>query len=394
MEQKYTRLLTMLLLALALSLASLSALAEIRVDVKEETAGNSRMSYPVVSGIEDEIVQGKINTAIETGLSLESTRLTMKRIVERGGEAEGEAALLMDTAVYQKGDVLSVAVSRRGEQADGSLGDSVTAMVFDLKTGDRIPLEALFADPQASLGAMEGIIETEIGGSLNAYMENAKITPMPRDNYSIDALGVTVYYPVSQYSMVSGSAGACQFYFYELEDGLSELGKTLSAAEETADAAKGIRDAVSAGAFPNWVADVKLGEPIGTYMKEYTQLTDPDYTLESRVYLFEEPQLRGMSLETWLYAECEEEEAPLTAIRAARIDLFGIRPGISTLAECEKLLGAPDGRATLDENDAVDLMLEPGDSLFYVSGENTLEIHADQQGVVSCLILYAGKRVG
>ena len=394
MEQKYTRLLTMLLLALALSLASLSALAEIRVDVKDETAGNSRMSYPVVSGIEDEIVQGKINTAIETGLSLESTRLTMKRIVERGGEAEGEATLLMDTAVYQKGGVLSVAVSRRGEQADGSLGDSVTAMVFDLKTGDRIPLEALFADPQASLGAMEGIIETEIGGSLNAYMENAKITPMPRDNYSIDALGITVYYPASQYSMVSGSAGACQFYFYELEDGLSELGKTLSAAKETADAAKGIRDAVSAGAFPNWVADVKLGEPIGTYMKEYTQLTDPDYTLESRVYLFEEPQLRGMSLETWLYAECEEEEAPLTAIRAARIDLFGIRPGISTLAECEKLLGAPDGRATLDENDAVDLMLEPGDSLFYVSGENTLEIHADQQGVVSCLILYAGKRVG
>lgn len=394
MEQKYTRLLMMLLLALALSLASLSALAEIRVDVKEETAGNSRMSYPVVSGIEDEIVQGKINTAIETGLSLESTRLTMKRIVERGGEAEGEATLLMDTAVYQKGDVLSVAVSRRGEQADGSLGDSVTAMVFDLKKGDRIPLEALFADPQASLGAMEGIIETEIGGSLNAYMENAKITPMPRDNYSIDALGVTVYYPASQYSMVSGSAGACQFYFYELEDGLSELGKTLSAAEETADAAKGIRDAVSAGAFPNWVADVKLGEPIGTYMKKYTQLTDPDYTLESRVYLFEEPQLRGMSLETWLYAECEEEEAPLTAIRAARIDLFGIRPGISTLAECEKLLGAPDGRATLDGNDAVDLMLEPGDSLFYVSGENTLEIHADQQGVVSCLILYAGKRVG
>ena len=394
MEQKYTRLLMLLLLALALSLASLSALAEIRVDVKEETAGNSRMSYPVVSGIEDEIVQGKINTAIETGLSLESTRLTMKRIVERGGEAEGEATLLMDTAVYQKGDVLSVAVSRRGEQADGSLGDSVTAMVFDLKTGDRIPLEALFADPQASLGAMEGIIETEIGGSLNAYMENAKITPMPRDNYSIDALGVTVYYPASQYSMVSGSAGACQFYFYELEDGLSELGKTLSAVEETADAAKGIRDAVSMGAFPNWVADVKLGEPIGTYMKEYTQLTDPDYTLESRVYLFEEPQLRGMSLETWLYAECEEEEAPLTAIRAARIDLFGIRPGISTLAECEKLLGAPDGRATLDENDAVDLMLEPGDSLFYVSGENTLEIHADQQGVVSCLILYAGKRVG
>lgn len=394
MEQKYTRLLTMLLLALALSLASLSALAEIRVDVKEETAGNSRMSYPVVSGIEDEIVQGKINTAIETGLSLESTRLTMKRIVERGGEAEGEATLLMDTAVYQKGDMLSVAVSRRGEQADGSLGDSVTAMVFDLKTGDRIPLEALFADPQASLDAMEGIIETEIGGSLNAYMENAKITPMPRDNYSIDALGVTVYYPASQYSMVSGSAGACQFYFYELEDGLSELGKTLSAVEETADAAKGIRDAVSMGAFPNWVADVKLGEPIGTYMKEYTQLTDPDYTLESRVYLFEEPQLRGMSLETWLYAECEEEEAPLTAIRAARIDLFGIRPGISMLAECEKLLGAPDGRATLDENDAVDLMLEPGDSLFYVSGENTLEIHADQQGVVSCLILYAGKRVG
>lgn len=394
MKQKYTRLLTMLLLALALSLVSLTTLAEIRVDVKEETAGNSRLSYPVVSGIEDEIVQGKINTAIETGLSLENTRLTLKRIEERGGEAEGEAALLMDTTVYQKGDVLSVAVSRRGEQADGSLGDSVTAMVFDLKTGDRIPLEALFADAEAAFGKMEGIIETEIGANLNAYMENASLTPMPRDNYSLDALGVTVYYPASQYSMVSGSAGACQFYYYELADGLSELGKALFAGQAATDAAKDIRDAVAAGSFPNWVADVKLGEPIGTYMKEYTLLTDPDYTLESRVYLFEEPQLRGMSLETWLYAECEEEEAPITAIRAARIDLFGIRPGISTLAECERLLGEPDGRATRDEDDAVDLMLEPGDSLFYVSGENTLEIHADRQGVVSCIILYSGKRMG
>lgn len=365
--------------------------AEVRIEV--ETAGNSSVSYPVVSGLADESVQGRLNAAIETGLSLANARLLLERVRAAGGEPEGQATLTMETMVYRVGNVLSVAVSRTGEQADGSIGHSVTALVFDLMTGDPVALDALFADPEAAYAHMEAVLQEELGESMNAYTDNASVLPMPRDNYALDALGLTVYYAPSQYTTVSGRAGAFHFYYYELEPYLSELGQALTAREEDGqDAAAAIREAVAQGAFPNWIEGVRLGEPIGAYLDAYTLAADPDYTLESRVYLFSEPQLRGLSLETWLYAECAEEEAPVTAIRASRIDLFGLRPGVTTLAECEQLLGTPDGRTLRDADDAYNMMLEEGESLFYLSGGYSLEVHADAQGVVSCLILYDDAR--
>lgn len=365
--------------------------AEVRIEV--ETAGNSSVSYPVVSGIEDETVQCKIDAALETELSLANARLLLERIRTAGGEAEGQAALTMETTVYRAGNVLSVTTSRTGEQADGSIGHSVTALVFDLTTGDPIGMDALFADPEAAYAQMKAMLMEELGESMNAYTDNASVLPMPRDNYALDALGLTVYYAPSQYTTVSGQAGAFHFYYYELEPYLSELGQALAAREEgTQDAAAAIREAIAQGTFPNWIEGVKLGEPIGTYLEAYTLAADPDYTLESRVYVFSEPQLRGLALETWLYAECAEEEAPVTAIRASRIDLFGLRPGVTTLAECEQLLGTPDGRTLRDADDAYNMMLEEGESLFYLSGGYSLEVHADAQGVVSCLILYDDAR--
>ena len=365
--------------------------AEVRIEV--ETAGNSSVSYPVVSGLADESVQGRLNAAIETGLSLANARLLLERVRAAGGEPEGQATLTMETMVYRVGNVLSVAVSRTGEQADGSIGHSVTALVFDLATDDPVALDALFADPEAAYAHMEAVLQEELGESMNAYTDNASVLPMPRDNYALDAQGLTVYYAPSQYTTVSGRAGAFHFYYYELEPYLSELGQALTAREEDGqDAAAAIREAVAQGAFPNWIEGVRLGEPIGAYLDAYTLAADPDYTLESRVYLFSEPQLRGLSLETWLYAECAEEEAPVTAIRASRIDLFGLRPGVTTLAECEQLLGTPDGRTLRDADDAYSMMLEEGESLFYLSGGYSLEVHADAQGVVSCLILYDDAR--
>ena len=52
--------------------------AEVRIEV--ETAGNSSVSYPVVSGLADESIQGRLNAAIETGLSLANARLLLERV--------------------------------------------------------------------------------------------------------------------------------------------------------------------------------------------------------------------------------------------------------------------------------------------------------------------------
>lgn len=44
-------------------------------------------------------------------------------------------------------------------------------------------------------------------------------------------------------------------------------------------------------------------------------MTDPDYTKDSQVYLFEEAALRGWAVEIPKYAETDEADTPISAIR-------------------------------------------------------------------------------
>ena len=192
--------------------------------------------------------------------------------------------------------------------------------------------------------------------------------------------------------MISGTVGACAFYYYEIREWLdteSDRFGTLFAPDyEQNDAAELIEKAVSEGVSPQ--LPFALDVQVGTYLETYPLINDPDYTLTSLVYQFEDPVLRQSGVETWVYDEAPEEERKITAIRSSRIDFYGIQVGISTLDECAALLGEPRETLSYDDEQAVDMLLTPGESLLYTFGDNELEIHADEQGIVSCVIVRAG----
>ena len=69
------------------------------------------------------------------------------------------------------------------------------------------------------------------------------------------------------------------------------------------------------------------------------------------------------------------------------MDFFGLVTGSSTREDIVALLGEPDSTLSYDEDDAFDMMVEPGESLCYEWGGRVLEAHLDGDGVLSVLIL-------
>lgn len=358
----------------------------------EQIAGENRVIYPVISGLSDENIQNAINQDMFVTLHAGDMLTRLERIRQRTQEEQAQRTLYMEGDATVSGQLLSVMVRTRGEQYDGSSGDSVMCLNYDLSTGEQMTLDDLFTDPAAAKERMQSLIEKQVLPELSAYLANNDVLPLPEDSFYLDEKGIVFYYPQERFSMISGRVGACAFYYYEIREWLdteSDRFGTLFATDyEQADAAELIEKAVSEGVIPQlpFALDVR----VGTYLETYPLINDPDYTLTSLVYQFEDPVLRQSGVETWVYDEAPEEERKITAIRSSRIDFYGIQVGISTLDECSALLGEPRETLSYDEEQAVDMLLTSGESLLYTFGDNELEIHADEQGIVSCVIVRAG----
>ena len=109
-----------------------------------------------------------------------------------------------------------------------------------------------------------------------------------------------------------------------------------------------------------------MGQKLGEVLSAYTLLTDPDYTKDSQVYLFEEAALRGWAVEIPKYAETDEAETPISAIRTTRADVCGLTVGKTTKAELTaRARGAAGNAEPTTRTSAADRMLEAGESLLF-----------------------------
>ena len=384
------------LFGLGLSLLSVGAMAQQPQESEamqatiywaEHTAGENRVMYPVISGLADEAIQNAVNQDMFVTLHASDMLTRLERIRQRPEAEQANRSLYMEGRATVSGQVLSVMVRTQGEQYDGSTGDSVTCLNYDLSTGETLTLDALFTDPAAAKARMEELIEEQVLPELSAYLQNDDVLPLPEDSFFLDEQGIVFYYPQERFSMISGNVGACAFYYYEIAQWLDResgrFGTLFETAYEQDEAAALIEKAVSEGVMPP--LPFSVGEKVGEYLTAYPLINDPDYTLTSLVYQFEEAVLRGAGVETWVYDEAAEEERAVTAIRTTRIDFYGIQVGISTLESCKAMLGDPYEVLTYDEEMAVDMLTTPGESLVYLFGDYELEIHANEQGVVSCV---------
>ena len=379
--------LTAILMMLSLAFPA-GALAELEVNMEQKEENGSALV--VFSAAE---VQAAETTAAP-GETPDPAPLMANGLIEAKFE-QAKAAQLTQRAgaeirqsgeVRTFGNIASLVLHWDGTQADGTAGSAVRALALDLTTGEEIRLEQLFDDADAAIDAMERIIEEDVLPDLSDYMEYSELLPMPRDNYAVDEYGLTVYYPDDSYRYFDEQSGAVQFAWYELADYIGEDSPVYALAHAQGDLTA-LADAAKDGKLPGPMTQAAVGQKLGEALDAYTLLTDPDYTKDSRVYLFEEASLRGWAVEIPKYAETDEAETPISAVRTTRADVCGLTVGKTTKDELTALLGEPRETRAYDADDAADRMLEAGESLFFELSGHILQAHVDENSVLSCLIL-------
>ena len=407
MNKRLIRVLGVLVCALSLLACALPGLATglpetaaalsleaAHITMENRTAGTSNVLLPTLNGHPDAEIQQAINEDIAQRLHVEEALRTLERVSLWGDEDGQGSGIHMDARAYVADTVLSLVVSVRGEQYDGSLGHSYVACNYDLLTGQALVLADLLVNPEEAFDAMEDIIARTLQEEgLNAYLEFADIVPMPRDAFSLDARGLMVYYPATQYSLLDGTSGAFFFPFYQVEAFMADTPlceQLLARRAMPEDPAEQVRRDTLAGKLPG--VSAQIGEAMLDYIETYTLLAEPDYTLDGPLYQFASPLMQGVRLGGEMYPEegafGEENLGSVVSIRSSLVDLYGLRPGVSTLQDVHNMLGEPDDVTRTNESLAEDMLLVPGESYWYDAEDNRLEFHADEAGVLRVVILH------
>ena len=366
-------------MALMMLLPACALAAQITMTLQSDEAGESRLAVfsAEADGIDaapeqPDAVALAIDAQIEARFAQQKALLAVKR-----------GTVTQTGSVWQDGKTASMALVWQGEQADGSDGCMATGLNVSLETGEEILLEQLLTDWDGALAAMEAILSDDVLDGMSDYMEYSDLLPMPTDNYSFDDFGLTVYWPEDRYRYFDGMSGSVTFYWHELAAFIGEDSPAYALAHPNALSGVGEIEALCGRGEVTPMLTLKLGELLGDTAY---RLADPDYTTDALVYPLE--RVRGYAVEIPKYAETQEAQTPVSAIRASRVSMAGLlTTGKTTREEIVALLGEPSRELAFDEDAALDAMLEPGTSLMYTLAGRVLQAHVGEDGVLSCVIL-------
>ncbi|MGN0773349.1 MAG: hypothetical protein ACI4MP_06100 [Candidatus Ventricola sp.] len=368
----------------ALLLPACAQATQIVMAVQDDEIGGS--SLAVFSAAADTIdtVPGQETQPDAVMLAIDA-QIEARFAQKKAAVAVNRGTVTQTGSVWQDGKTASMALTWQGEQIDGSDGCASMGLNVSLETGEEILLHQLFSDWDAALAAMETIITDDVLDGMSDYMEYAELLPMPTDNYSFDDFGLTVYWPEDRYRYFDGTSGSVTFYWHELADYIDENSPVRALAHPDAPYNATEIEALCMSGEVTSMLTLKLGELLGDTASRY-RLADPDYTTDALVYPLE--RMRGFAVEIPKYAETEEEQTPVSAVRASRVSMAGLlTTGKTTDAEVLALLGEPAKETAFDEDAALDALLVPGRSLYFEIAGRVLETHFDEDGVLACVIL-------
>lgn len=355
-----------------------SPILEAKLEDVTQTAEGGRVSYPMLTGLSNEAVEEQVNQAI---LAKADIAAHLNTLTALHGEVN------VSYQAFCQAGILSIVFDASGRIGPEEVGQKTTAMTFDLSDGREITAQDLFSSVDSAKEIMETILEERVLPEISGYMENSELIPVPMDNFYLDDAGLTFYYPREKFSFVSGYAGGASFFYYELaqslklEDGgvLDRIGAMAPLTGEEQKAA--IQKAVEQGRLPG--IGVALGDELEEAIEAYRLLCEPDFYPGGRFFLMEAPQMRDI----WLMTghESEEYTGRVLGVRADRMDLYGLKAGITTREEWQAVLGEPDSTAELDDYTAEDYYLTGGVSDYYTYGSRQLRLHGDESGVLQSI---------
>ena len=374
MLRKTIMMILTLMLFLFPAQAEETALQEITIQEVVTQLGENSVRYPQLNGMADEALQQKINDDIVLSSGVSNHMITLLTLT-------GQQTLTVDYDAWLSDEIFSVVISAKGKLPQKRDGHSYTALTYDLETGERVTLDALFADVDAAVAYMEEIALATLSEELNGYLEYSDVTPLPVDSFTLNDDGITFWYPAEQFSLASGYSGACQFWYSEL-DGLwlDTSDEELSDVER-----KALIEALAAeGRIPH--VPVSLGDNMQAIADEYRLLRTPDEFPGGCYFIMEDPAFRSILLISdsiqWDYAD-----SVLEGIQLRRGELCGLVIGQTARDSWQQLLGEPASVITMTENMAYDYGLYEGVCDVYHFGENELRLYADAENTLRTIQL-------
>lgn len=360
-------------------------------------AGAEDVSSPAIVDSGLDLLQSSVHYPQLTGITDDALLETANALIIQEGEIQtrlDRLPLIMQspvplTVTYDasiEGDVLSCIFESTGSVYGERSTHVWNTVNIDLRSGALVTFSDIFADPDAALAAITDVLDFDLAPDLSAHLRNSALTPVP-DQFSLNATGLTLYYPIDQLSTLSDRAGAVTFLWTELRDFLlleddGILDRIGVNAMLTGDASA-IRTAVETGNLPG--IPLTLGASVQEATDTFHLLTDPDLYQDGRMFALEGAAFR----QVWLLTDALTrtwEQSVIKGIRVDRINLYGLYTGM-TRAEATAILGAADASVTLDAEQADAYRLEGGTSDYYTFTGAQLRLHFDGEERLQSLIV-------
>ena len=346
--------------------------------------GIHSLRYPQVSGLADAEIEAQLNQDIRDAGDVAGLSARLALVMS------GSMPLLSDSRVAWEGDVFSCVLRAEGPLTDTRWAERWACVNRDTRTGRDIALADLFTDGEAALERLAGRLE-ELQGALSAHLMEGSLTPLPAV-FGIDMSGLTLYYPMAQYTRLNGRCGTVHFTWGELREELDLtpgglLDRFGVAAQLTlgADSREAIRRCAEEGTFPGFPA--ALGDDCAEIKARIGLEADPDFYTDGRLLSPDTAICRGCWLMTDRLREKDLTGSVVLGLRADRLCLWGLCTGVTTRADWQAALGSPDSSVTLGAEAAEGMRMVPGVSDYYRLGERLLRLHADEDGILRTVIL-------
>ena len=345
--------------------------------------GPNKVVYPQLEGLANEAVQQAVNDDIILRGDIAKHLITLSLLKEGGW------GLATDYQAFLNNDILSVTLSAKGQLPTGREGQGYTALCYDLQTGRPILIDDLLDDVDGAVALMEERLILTLGDELSGYLAHSDLSPLPIQNFAMDEDGLIFYYPSDQFFLVSGYAGAAQFYYEELADYVNWDGmiSRLDVKPESlsdAEARERIRQMAESGRLPH--IPVAIGDPMPQVVEKYRLLRVPDQFPAGKYYQMEAPMFRQVLVLSDALGTGYEHSV-VEGLQSTRTNLYGIQAGETVRERWREILGEPDQVTLFDEGLAYDYGIPPGESDFYIFEGYQLRLHADGSGILHSIRL-------
>lgn len=348
--------------------------------VMMERDGN-RLAYPQLNGWPDLAVQQRINDDIVLSAGITSHMITFATLTP-----DNLWGLQVTYEAYVTERVASFVISAEGKMPNGRQGQTNTALSYDLTTGERIEPQQLFVNEvEAQLWLEEEALRT-LGEEISDYEDSSALLPLPMEDFSLDAYGITFWYAPEQFRTISGSAGACRFDFSEIqhlliteEESLPALAGMVQTKLSPEKQRQAIRSVMEAGKIDQ--LPVKLGDSMANIVETYGLTRTPDEFPGGRYFVMEHPMFRQVLLISDAM-ESGYEHSVLQGIQLRRGDFCGIVVGQATEEEIIALLGNASETIEMTDNMAYDYGLVSGVCHLYHQNNRTIRFYFDEDSVL------------